>query len=219
MNPSARRRVPHQRERGSTRLTPPSIRRGTDGPVRPGRRRRSTPWCGATSANCTATCAATSATAAWPRTCSRTPSSSSTSRAASTKPGGACGRGCTPSPPTRPWTPCGATAGTRPSAWRRPAKPPPTARPTACRRRWRGATRSRSTRPPVRNRPSASAPPSGRLPDFLRQVLILAYYQGLKYREVADVLGIPVGTVKSRLHAALVKLQEAMAATTAVYEA
>ena len=57
-----------------------------------------------------------------------------------------------------------------------------------------------------------------RLPDFLRQVLILAYYQGLKYREVAEVLGIPVGTVKSRLHAALVKLQESMA-STAVYEA
>jgi RNA polymerase sigma-70 factor (ECF subfamily) len=48
-----------------------------------------------------------------------------------------------------------------------------------------------------------------RLPEFLRQVLILAYYQGLKYREIADILGIPVGTVKSRLHAALVKLQEA----------
>ena len=47
------------------------------------------------------------------------------------------------------------------------------------------------------------------LPDFLRQVLILAYYQGLKYREIADILGIPVGTVKSRLHAALMKLQEA----------
>jgi RNA polymerase sigma-70 factor (ECF subfamily) len=47
-----------------------------------------------------------------------------------------------------------------------------------------------------------------RLPDFLRQVVILAYYQGLKYREIADILGVPVGTVKSRLHAALIKLQE-----------
>jgi RNA polymerase sigma-70 factor, ECF subfamily len=57
-----------------------------------------------------------------------------------------------------------------------------------------------------------------RLPDFLRQVLILAYYQGLKYREIADVLGIPVGTVKSRLHAALVKLQEAWAESPSFYE-
>jgi RNA polymerase sigma-70 factor (ECF subfamily) len=48
-----------------------------------------------------------------------------------------------------------------------------------------------------------------KLPEFLRQVVILAYYQGLKYREIADILAIPVGTVKSRLHAALVKLQEA----------
>lgn len=46
------------------------------------------------------------------------------------------------------------------------------------------------------------------LPELLRQVVILAYYQGLKYREIADIIGIPVGTVKSRLHAALLKLQE-----------
>jgi RNA polymerase sigma-70 factor (ECF subfamily) len=46
------------------------------------------------------------------------------------------------------------------------------------------------------------------LPDFLRQVVLLAYYQGLKYREIADILDIPVGTVKSRLHAALVRLHE-----------
>lgn len=47
------------------------------------------------------------------------------------------------------------------------------------------------------------------LPEHLRSVVLLAYYQGLKYREVADIIGIPVGTVKSRLHAALVKLNEA----------
>ena len=58
-----------------------------------------------------------------------------------------------------------------------------------------------------------------KLPDFLRQVLILAYYQGLKYREIADVLEIPVGTVKSRLHAALVKLQETWSASASLFEA
>jgi RNA polymerase sigma-70 factor, ECF subfamily len=47
-----------------------------------------------------------------------------------------------------------------------------------------------------------------KLPEFLRSVVILAYYQGLKYREVADILEVPVGTVKSRLHTALLKLQE-----------
>ncbi len=56
------------------------------------------------------------------------------------------------------------------------------------------------------------------LPDFLRQVLILAYYQGLKYREIAEILDIPVGTVKSRLHAALVKLQEAWSESPSLYE-
>jgi RNA polymerase sigma-70 factor (ECF subfamily) len=47
-----------------------------------------------------------------------------------------------------------------------------------------------------------------RLPDALKKTLILAYYQDLKYREIAEILNIPVGTVKSRLHAALNKLEE-----------
>lgn len=47
------------------------------------------------------------------------------------------------------------------------------------------------------------------LPDPLRAALTLIYYQGLRYREAADVLGIPVGTVKSRLHTAVLKLNEA----------
>ena len=47
-----------------------------------------------------------------------------------------------------------------------------------------------------------------RLPETLRQTLILAYFQSLKYREIAEILDIPVGTVKSRLHAALAKLHE-----------
>jgi RNA polymerase sigma-70 factor (ECF subfamily) len=47
-----------------------------------------------------------------------------------------------------------------------------------------------------------------KLPEALRQTLVLAYYQDLKYREIAEILKIPVGTVKSRLHAALAKLLE-----------
>jgi RNA polymerase sigma-70 factor (ECF subfamily) len=46
------------------------------------------------------------------------------------------------------------------------------------------------------------------LPDHLRSVVQLVYYQGLKYREAAEVLSVPVGTVKSRLHAAILKLNE-----------
>jgi RNA polymerase sigma-70 factor (ECF subfamily) len=47
------------------------------------------------------------------------------------------------------------------------------------------------------------------LPDGLREAVHLVYYQGLKYREAADILTIPVGTVKSRLHSAILKLNEA----------
>lgn len=47
------------------------------------------------------------------------------------------------------------------------------------------------------------------MPDTLKQVLILAYYQEFKYQEIAEVLQIPLGTVKSRMHTALEKFQEA----------
>jgi RNA polymerase sigma-70 factor (ECF subfamily) len=47
------------------------------------------------------------------------------------------------------------------------------------------------------------------LPAALREAVNLVYYQGLKYRDAADILNIPVGTVKSRLHSAILKLNEA----------
>lgn len=47
------------------------------------------------------------------------------------------------------------------------------------------------------------------LPESLKTVVVLVYYQGLKYREAADILEIPVGTIKSRLHTAIQKLTEA----------
>lgn len=52
-----------------------------------------------------------------------------------------------------------------------------------------------------------------RLPDYLRLAVNLVYFQGLKYREAAEVLSIPVGTVKSRLHAAILKLSDAWKST------
>jgi RNA polymerase sigma-70 factor (ECF subfamily) len=42
-----------------------------------------------------------------------------------------------------------------------------------------------------------------RLPDQLREVLVLRYYHELSEREIAEVVGIPPGTVKSRLHHAV----------------
>ena len=49
------------------------------------------------------------------------------------------------------------------------------------------------------------------LPDVLRQVLYLVYFQGMKYREVAETLGIPFGTIKSRLNIAIKKLKYVLA--------
>jgi RNA polymerase sigma-70 factor (ECF subfamily) len=41
------------------------------------------------------------------------------------------------------------------------------------------------------------------LPAALRQVLVLGYFQQLPYKDIAEIVGVPVGTVKSRLHTAL----------------
>ncbi len=41
------------------------------------------------------------------------------------------------------------------------------------------------------------------LPPHLREILLLAYFQRMSYQQIADSLGIPLGTVKSRLHAAV----------------
>jgi RNA polymerase sigma-70 factor, ECF subfamily len=42
-----------------------------------------------------------------------------------------------------------------------------------------------------------------RLPREQREVLLLKEYQGLKFREIAEVLGVPESTVKSRMYAGL----------------
>jgi RNA polymerase sigma-70 factor, ECF subfamily len=43
------------------------------------------------------------------------------------------------------------------------------------------------------------------MPDGLREILILAYFNRFSYKQMADVLGIPIGTVKSRLHTAVAR--------------
>ena len=45
-----------------------------------------------------------------------------------------------------------------------------------------------------------------RLPVHQREAVALIYFRGVKYREAARLLHVPVGTVKSRLHAAVTKL-------------
>jgi RNA polymerase sigma-70 factor (ECF subfamily) len=43
----------------------------------------------------------------------------------------------------------------------------------------------------------------GNMPEHLREILVLSYFNTFPYRQIADILGIPLGTVKSRLHAAV----------------
>jgi RNA polymerase sigma-70 factor (ECF subfamily) len=41
------------------------------------------------------------------------------------------------------------------------------------------------------------------MPDNLREILILAYFNKFSYKQMAQILSIPIGTVKSRLHTAV----------------
>jgi RNA polymerase sigma-70 factor (ECF subfamily) len=48
------------------------------------------------------------------------------------------------------------------------------------------------------------------LPREQREVLLLKEYEGLKFREIADVLGVPESTVKSRMYAGLDAMRESL---------
>lgn len=49
------------------------------------------------------------------------------------------------------------------------------------------------------------------LPDPLREAFLLVKGEGLRYREAADVLGLPEGTVKYHVHQAVTRLQSLLA--------
>jgi RNA polymerase sigma-70 factor (ECF subfamily) len=49
-----------------------------------------------------------------------------------------------------------------------------------------------------------------RLPEEHREILILAYFEGLSQREISRRTGVPLGTIKSRLTAALKRLHRSL---------
>jgi RNA polymerase sigma-70 factor (ECF subfamily) len=46
------------------------------------------------------------------------------------------------------------------------------------------------------------------LPSEMRQVIIMKEYEGLKFSEIAEVLGIPISTVKTRMYTGLSELRK-----------
>jgi RNA polymerase sigma-70 factor (ECF subfamily) len=46
------------------------------------------------------------------------------------------------------------------------------------------------------------------LPPHTKEILLMAYFHHVPYKDIAQNLGIPLGTVKSRLHAAVATFAE-----------
>jgi RNA polymerase sigma-70 factor (ECF subfamily) len=47
------------------------------------------------------------------------------------------------------------------------------------------------------------------MPTHYREILLLAYFQKMSYQQISESLSIPLGTVKSRLHAAVANFADA----------
>lgn len=55
------------------------------------------------------------------------------------------------------------------------------------------------------------------MPENLREILILAYFEQFSYKQMAEILSIPIGTVKSRLHTAIVYFTKKWKSSTDEY--
>lgn len=56
------------------------------------------------------------------------------------------------------------------------------------------------------------------MPENLREILVLAYFNRFSYKQMAEVLSIPIGTVKSRLHTAVARFAKDWKASVASKE-
>jgi RNA polymerase sigma-70 factor, ECF subfamily len=68
----------------------------------------------------------------------------------------------------------------------------------------------------ARVRASAVADALAALPPDQREPIVRAYFDGLSYREVAEQLGTPLGTIKSRIRAGLRRLMDVLGEVEAI---
>jgi RNA polymerase sigma-70 factor, ECF subfamily len=86
------------------------------------------------------------------------------------------------------------------------------------RRRWRAEVTVLRAEPAVADRSTELADRDQlerglrRLTDAQRSILVLHFYVGLPASDLAEALGVPIGTAKSRLHYAIEALRAALAA-------
>jgi len=92
---------------------------------------------------------------------------------------------------------------------------------------WRGLGREKSAKQGMRLVVDQEAAPAGarmeqgeqetklkkaieQLPENQKQVVMLRYYSGLKFIEIAEMLGCPLNTALGRMHKAMIRLREVM---------
>jgi RNA polymerase sigma-70 factor (ECF subfamily) len=51
------------------------------------------------------------------------------------------------------------------------------------------------------------------MPEHLREILLLSYFHEFPYKQISEILNVPLGTVKSRLHAAVAHFADRWKAT------